>query len=829
MKRLRLAPRVFAANSGLLTLTILAISVTLLYNATVASRDQAEISAIQLAQLISGKIADVGEISLANVLRTVDATLDGPMTAQARIAAHLTEAAEAADYGTPRIVDVLTSIASETVLDEFWITDTTAFSYLTNVRYPNGELVPFAFDPDPAVQPQASKFYVLLDAPIDSLDVITQPAQVREIDNSVYKYVGVGGVDQPRIVQIGNEFDFGDQEILSSTYTGARADVSAVIEGILGKHMHVEAVMLDRFVVAAEDAGWSAEKIDGRLARIVATSDIGEIRVTDTRGVPRYSSFATEDEAATMPHVEDVEVLVRGPERVIEHASEAHVEHAAAYKYVTILGQDALRIVQVGVPIESSAGNILYSVYKEELDVIVQTGNPQALWILNEEREVAASAFVPELSAEETDELSIRFAAQVDTLLELVTAGTTVATMTNLGLMAPASRGIWAASPVINAGGIRIGSLVFFVDLDRIAGQVYAEARKTGFIALLLLAFTAVVTFVGTRLLTRPIETIAAAARDVESGSQPNQEMMQPVIDRTDEIGSLAKVFHDMSVQVLNREEQLEILVAERTQELQETLGQLRRAHDAIRQDLEMAKQVQAALVREGNVDLRTFLACSRMTPAQRVGGDFVDFMEPSDGTLFIAIGDVSGKGVAAALFMAASQAAIKFAVAERIETISAIAEEANRRLCSQNPMGLFVTCILAMVDLKAGTVDYVSAGHEPPLMIGTDDSRWPLPGTNGVPMGLLDDFPYESGTVSLQPGETLFLYTDGLTDMVNLDGDLFGKERLEQSLTNASGHPPADLVDFIWTEIDTFATGTAPADDMTCLVLHRKRSATHG
>ena len=128
MKRLRLAARVFIALAGILTVTVLTTSATLLYNTASALRDEAESAAVHLAELLSGSFAAMGEISLANVARTLDATLDGPMTAQARIAAHLTEAAEAAGYNPPRINRILDEITQETVLDEFWITDEEGFS-----------------------------------------------------------------------------------------------------------------------------------------------------------------------------------------------------------------------------------------------------------------------------------------------------------------------------------------------------------------------------------------------------------------------------------------------------------------------------------------------------------------------------------------------------------------------------------------------------------------------------------------------------------------------------------------------------------------------------
>ena len=392
----------------------------------------------------------------------------------------------------------------------------------------------------------------------------------------------------------------------------------------------------------------------------------------------------------------------------------------------------------------------------------------------------------------------------------------------NFSLLSPEDRGIWVASPIVNTGGILIGGLAIAVSLDDIALTVRSQAQKTALIAFVLLGLTAVTALWGTRLLTNPIEIIADAARQVEGGQPPDHEIMQPVMGRSDEIGSLARVFFNMTVQVFSREEQLETLVSERTQELQTSNQHLRIAQEAIDQDLEMAKVVQAALVRGGNVEIGPFSAYARMTPAQRVGGDFVDILGPSGNLLFFVIGDVSGKGVAAALFMAASQGAVRLASTECRES-STIAQEANRRLCIQNPIGLFVTCMLATVNLETGVVDYVCAGHEPAFLIGCDDSRRPLPMTGGLAMGLVEDFGYSSKRETLRPGETLFLYTDGLTDATSLDGELFGKDRLEKTLDGSAKRSPEEIVNHVWDEIGSFSAGTAPADDMTCLVLRRR------
>ena len=820
--RMRLAVRGFLALAVLLAVTITATSATLLYNAATALRDEAEGAATHLAELLSASFAEMGEISLANVARTLDATLDGQMIAQARIAAHLVAAAEEAGYDPPRVIEILDDIVANTVLDEFWITNESGFSYLTNVRDEAGALIPFQFDPDPAVQPQASKFYVLLAAPVGGDDFITQPAQVREIDQEVYKFVGVGGVDQPRIVQLGNALVFGEQEILTNVYTSQRADVSAVIEGILGQHMAVQATIVDRFVSAAEAADWSPDEIDRRLSRIVATTAIGEIRVVDQDGTHVYSSLAATDAASEdVPHFGEYASLFDGSEPFREHPSEPRASDGAVYKYVTVAGPDGSRLSQVGIPIESSAGNLLYSVYQREADVLVRSRNLEALWVVNLEGDVTAAAPRAELAAGAGDAASA-FGGRVEAVMTTALEQGLVTSASSLSLLSPEERGIWVASPLINTGGIPIGGLALAVSLDDIALTVRGEALNTAFLAFALLGLTAVAAAWGTRWLTHPIQVIADAARQVEAGNQPEDEAMEDVLRRQDEIGSLARVFTAMTVQVFNREEQLEMLVSERTRDLQESNQNLRVAKEAMEQDLEMAKVVQAALVREGTLEMGVFTACARMTPAQRVGGDFVDVTEPTPGRRCLVVGDVSGKGVAAALFMAASQAAIKAAFTE-CDGIDAVTSAANDRVCRQNPMGLFVTAVLAVVDPEDGAIEYVCAGHDPAYLIGPDDECRSLPVTGGLAMGVMEEFPYLSRRYVLRPGETLVMYTDGLTDAVNSDGELFGKERLEAALVGTAHRTPSEVVHHAWTEIGAFSAGMPAADDMTCLVLRRR------
>ena len=320
------------------------------------------------------------DISLADVARALDAMLDDQMTGQARIAAHVVAAAEAAGHDAAQVIDALSTVAAATVLDEFWVTDEEGVAYLTNVRGTSGEMVSFRFDPDPAVQPQASAFFPLLSSPPGSDDVVAQGAQVREIDNEVFKYVGVAGVDRRRIVQVGNALAFEEQalqggvytspvmtavlaafsepDLLASARTSEFAEIRSVFEGLLGQQMIVQARLAECLVARAEDAGWDASEIDARLGRIVASTPIGEIHVAQADGDVVTCSSLDAARPATVADLPDADALlpfVAGASGVVQHTTGARAADGVIWKFVSVAGSAVPRIVQVGLPIPTNS------------------------------------------------------------------------------------------------------------------------------------------------------------------------------------------------------------------------------------------------------------------------------------------------------------------------------------------------------------------------------------------------------------------------------------------------------------------------------------------
>jgi len=304
-------------------------------------------------------------LSLGTIAKELDKMLDRQMTGQARIAAHLVAAAEAAGNNPEQVIRILDEVVAFTVLDELWITDEKGFAYLTTVRDEEGKLIPFSFNPDPEVQPQASLFYPLLSEAPDSDAVIAQEAQNREIDWEVYKYVGVSGVDKQRIVQVGSALAFEEQGLLTNTYsspvmtavlaafgeydllyqrhTTLSPQIQGVFNAMLTKQLAVHCVLTAVFVEIAEAAGWSCKEICQRLGRVVNTSPLDAIHVSTTAGSITHSSKV--EVSSELPRLQVCRAAIESGVDLVEHEWELAADNK--YKVVTVLHRRTGRLVQV--------------------------------------------------------------------------------------------------------------------------------------------------------------------------------------------------------------------------------------------------------------------------------------------------------------------------------------------------------------------------------------------------------------------------------------------------------------------------------------------------
>ncbi len=263
-----------------------------------------------------------------------------------------------------------------------------------------------------------------------------------------------------------------------------------------------------------------------------------------------------------------------------------------------------------------------------------------------------------------------------------------------------------------------------------------------------------------------------------------------------------------------------------------ETVGALKgwiaEAENRIDTELATAKAIQeSALPRvfPPYPDILRFDVYAAMKAAREVGGDFYDFFLVGDdcdadaGKLGFIIADVSGKGVPAALFMMKAMTQLRDYMKVGMEVGEAV-ENANRQLCEGNDEGMFVTVWAGVLDYATGHVDFANAGHNPPLLWQKDGGwRW-LTEKSGLPLGLFDGLPYESHSLECGIGDQFLLYTDGVTEAMSADGELYGEARLEALANKDFTMHPRMLVDALRLDIATWAQGAEQSDDITILVL---------
>ncbi|MFQ5569691.1 MAG: PP2C family protein-serine/threonine phosphatase [Rhodothermales bacterium] len=248
----------------------------------------------------------------------------------------------------------------------------------------------------------------------------------------------------------------------------------------------------------------------------------------------------------------------------------------------------------------------------------------------------------------------------------------------------------------------------------------------------------------------------------------------------------------------------------------------LQRQLTALQQELDIAARIQLSTLPStfpAFPDRSDFDLHATMRPAREVGGDFYDFFLVDADRLGFVLGDVSGKGVGAALFMAVTRTILRATALQGLPA-QACVRHVNRVLYPESLPHMFVTLVYGILHTLTGEVFYCNAGHTLPYVIRRGAGVTPLAGTGGVGLCLLKDFDYRAGSLTLQPGDTLLLYSDGVTDAVNDRRDQFTDERLRHRLLRMNGSAPAELVRDVLHALDTFSGGVAQPDDVTMLAL---------
>jgi phosphoserine phosphatase RsbU/P len=349
-------------------------------------------------------------------------------------------------------------------------------------------------------------------------------------------------------------------------------------------------------------------------------------------------------------------------------------------------------------------------------------------------------------------------------------------------------------------------------------GMLFPEAEVLGDLRTLnqmvlwigLIGFGALLVAITTLSLsiTRPIHALAEQTQMIAHG---NLDLAVATVNSRDEVGLLSRSFEDMRLAL---------------REYVANLAATPAAKERIDSELKIAQTIQRSFLPKRFPPFpehTEFDIYGELQAAKEVGGDLFDYFLLDNHRLFFSIGDVSGKGVPAALFMAVTKTLMK-GVAEQHLSPSQVLKKVNHELYVDNEQMMFVTLCCGVVDLQTGEVQYSNAGHLPPLLLrpGQGGSWVDLP--KGSVLGIAEESSFETRTLRLEPADTLLLYTDGVSEAMNASKELYGDDRLRNLVEGHTDMPPKTLVGMILGAIHRFAGGEEQSDDITLLAIRYRQ-----
>lgn len=304
--------------------------------------------------------------------------------------------------------------------------------------------------------------------------------------------------------------------------------------------------------------------------------------------------------------------------------------------------------------------------------------------------------------------------------------------------------------------------------------------------------------------LTRPLTELSSSAGEIATG---NLEGALPPVQSSDEIGALTSAFHRMR-------DSLKIYIRD--------LEATTRAKERLESELGLARRIQVDMLPAASAGGRPgdgFELHAILEPARQIGGDLYEHY-CRDGKLTFVVGDVSGKGVGAALFMARAKTLFR-AIAALEPDLAEVLRAVNRGLCEQNEQGMFVTLFAGILELATGELSYASAGHDPPALLGVAGAAPRFLEVDGGPvLGLVEASDYRAQTTRLVPGEALVLNTDGVSEALDPNGEFFTAGRLLEQLAKTPAASAAGIARGVYEAVKSFAGSAPQSDDITIMAV---------
>ncbi len=366
-----------------------------------------------------------------------------------------------------------------------------------------------------------------------------------------------------------------------------------------------------------------------------------------------------------------------------------------------------------------------------------------------------------------------------------------------------------AVCPVLDGDGNAIAEVQYIMDMqevrDYLNSLLYTMTEISA--GVILVAIFCYILFVKRNILT-PMGKLVEFTDSITAESNFHNRSID--LATGDEIEALGRSFNYMLAE-------LDRYISD--------LGKIMAEKERIGAELSIATHIQSSMlpcIFPAFPGRKEFDIYATMNPAKEVGGDFYDFFMVDERHVAVVMADVSGKGVPAALFMVIGKTLIKDHT-QPGKNLGDVFSDVNNLLCSSNSEGLFITAFEGVLDLMTGEFAYVNAGHEVPCICRKGGHYEPYKVRPGFVLAGMEDMSYKPGSVRLEPGDKVFLYTDGVPEATNAENEMYGNERMLSALNRNKNKPPEDLLPEIKADVDHFVAGISQFDDITMLCLEYK------
>jgi phosphoserine phosphatase RsbU/P len=523
---------------------------------------------------------------------------------------------------------------------------------------------------------------------------------------------------------------------------------------------------------------------------------LDEIWITDEKGHAYLRNiteinftFSPDQEKQPQAHV-FWSLLTGKNKSVVQEARQREID-TQVFKYVGVAGVDKPRIVQVGYHA------IMLQQLRQRMGLtrlvnqLVSEGSVIAIRVLD--RNMISVDYTERFRG---DKLPEPTESELANFRKLVSEGRSESYLEGSLLK--------VAAPIGEEGGeLKGGAILVTLPTDHVQAAIRNQTRLAMAVSGLVLLFGLVIGVFGARTIARPIVDLTEMTRRIASGDFTQRI----VINAKNEVGVLAASFNEMT---------------RRLNESIEHLKETTAAKERIESELKIAHDIQMSMVPKTFPpfpDRREFDIYATLIPAREVGGDFYDFFFIDEHRLCFAIGDVSGKGVPASLFMALTKTMFRATGGRQNATAEIILSRLNEEICRDNDSCMFVTVFCCILDVRTGQVEYSNAGHNLPYVLSNGVVR-ALPKTWGMALGAAESADFHAGQVLLKPGDRLVLYTDGVTEAMDENDELFSESRLETTLQGVNGLSSKEVIERVVKQVERFSTGAAQSDDITLLAL---------